>query len=75
MTVLEAIQQAVAVEDQVLVGRVRVVDGIQYGVKFLQAVRGADLGNDTNAIVDALIVFGQKLEQIAGAAAPVPPVQ
>lgn len=66
MSVVEALQKVSDVEDQVLVGAVRVSRNVETGVKVLQAIRAADLGEDANAVLDKLIEIAEKAQLIVG---------
>ena len=64
--IVEALQKAEHPLDQVLVGAVRVSRTIHAATKVCETLRAADLGEDSNAILDELIVLLGKAQLIAG---------
>lgn len=75
MTLIEVLNKVSDVLKQAIVGRVRVVENIETGVKIAQALRDADLGNDSNAVMDEVIVIARQVQQLAGAGSHDAPVQ
>lgn len=66
MSVLESLQKVSDVEDQILVGAVRVSRNVATGVEILKAIRQANLGDDANAVLDKLVEIAEKAQQIVG---------
>lgn len=52
--------------NQVVIGIVRASRTTDTAIKVLQSIRAADLGPDSNAIADELIVLAQKFQVIVG---------
>jgi len=66
MNIIETLQKIEGFEDQAIVGLVRTSNTLDTVIKVLQSIRAADLGPDSNAIVDELIKVGQKAQVIVG---------
>ncbi len=65
--IIEALQKAEHPLDQVVIGLVRASRTLDTAMKVAQAARATDLGADSNALLDELIVLGTKLQSIVGA--------
>lgn len=65
--ILEALKQVERIEDQTLIGLGRVSRNVALAKKLLEAARAEDLGPETNALLDELIVVADKLNQVVGA--------
>lgn len=64
--VLEFLSKVSRGEDQALIGLTRFSHNVDAALKILQASREADLGPETNAVVEKLIEIGKKLQVIVG---------
>ncbi len=64
--IIEALQKAEHPLDQVLVGFVRVSRTLDTAIKIAQSARATNLGEDSNALIDELLVIGAKLQAIVG---------
>jgi uncharacterized membrane protein len=60
------LQKAEHPMDQVVVGLVRASRTTDTIIKVLQSVKAADLGTDSNAVIDELIVIANKFLAIVG---------
>ena len=62
--IIEAIQKVDRVLDQAGIGKARLAANLDLAVKVGQAIRDADLGNDSNRLLDAAIPVVQKLRAL-----------
>lgn len=64
--IIEFLGKVSRVLDQVAVGQGRAGRNVDTAVKIIQAARAANIGNDTNALLDALLPVAQKTQLILG---------
>lgn len=64
--IVEFLQKTAHVEDQILVGLTRASNNIDLAIKIIQTLRAANLGKDSNAVLDALLPVAVKLQAITG---------
>ena len=62
--VIEAISKVDRVIDQAAIGKARIASNLDLAVKVGQAIRDADLGDDSNRLLDAVIPVVQKLRAL-----------
>ena len=65
--ILDLLKKLERGEDQLLVGLSRAYGNLKLAKAILEAARGQDLGPDTNAVLDELIVIVDKAMLVTGA--------
>lgn len=64
--VINALGKVEHVEDAILVGLGRASGNIKLAIALLNAGKQANVGDDTNALIDALLGVANKLQAIVG---------
>lgn len=64
--VIKALAKVEHVEDAVLVGKARVASNVKLAITLLNAAKQADVGPQSNELIDALLAVANKLQTIVG---------